>query len=181
MASSNPSDDWVDVEDEEHLDVKELKSQIYDLKQKLTLSNARESTALKEKKDMQSELDHEKEKVTALEETNGKYKRELLLAKCDKRNNSLLEEEIEKSGKLRLELMQLKQTVKEKEGLEGMLDTMTKELDTAKNNDFLMKSAIQEALRYTSFSTSSNFNILSNSMRQIKDILNKCSEATKKE
>ena len=124
MASSNPFDaDWVSVKDEEHLDVKELKSQIYDLKQKLTLANARESTAMQEKKEMQVELDHEKEKVTALEETNGKYKRELLLAKVDKRNDSLLEEEMEKSGKLRLELMQLKQAVKEKE---CMLETRQK-------------------------------------------------------
>ena len=37
MASSNPFDaDWVSVKDEEHLDVRELKSQIYDLKQKLS-------------------------------------------------------------------------------------------------------------------------------------------------
>ena len=123
MASSNPSDEWVDVEDEEHLDVKELKSQIYDLKQKLALAHARETAALREKKEIQVELDHEKEKVTALEETNGKYKRELLLAKVDKRNDSLLEEEMEKSGKLRLELMQLKQAVKEKE---CMLETRQK-------------------------------------------------------
>ena len=129
MASSNPSDEWVDVEDEEHLDVKELKSQIYDLKQKLALAHARETAALREKKEIQVELDHEKEKVTALEETNGKYKRELLLAKVDKRNDSLLEEEMEKSGKLRLELMQLKQAVKEKE---CMLDNKTKELQQAK-------------------------------------------------
>ena len=87
------------------------------------------TAALREKKEIQVELDHEKEKVTALEETNGKYKRELLLAKVDKRNDSLLEEEMEKSGKLRLELMQLKQAVKEKE---CMLDNKTKELQQAK-------------------------------------------------
>ena len=106
MASSNPFDaDWVSVIDEEHLDVKELKSQIYDLKQKLTLANARETAALREKKEIQVELDHEKEKVTALEETNGKYKRELLSAKADMKIEVLLEEEIEKSGKLNRELI----------------------------------------------------------------------------
>ena len=105
MASSNPSDEWVDVEDEEHLDVKELKSQIYDLKQKLTLANARETAALREKKEIQVELDHEKEKVTALEETNGKYKRELLSAKADMKIEVLLEVEIEKSGKFIRELI----------------------------------------------------------------------------
>jgi len=36
MTSTPPLDDWESVGNEEHLDVKELKSQIYDLKQKLT-------------------------------------------------------------------------------------------------------------------------------------------------
>ena len=179
MASSNPSDEWVDVEDEEHLDVKELKSQIYDLKQKLTLANARETAALREKKEIQVELDHEKEKVTALEETNGKYKRELLSAKADMKIEVLLEEEIEKSGKLNRELMQMKQKVKDKESLEGMLDTKTKELEQAKKSNSMMKSAIQDALFYAPANSSSYSSL--ESMRQVRDILNKCMEATKKE
>ena len=87
----------------------------------------------------------------------------------------MLEEEIEKSGKLKLELMQLKQTVKEKNRLQGMLDK-------AKNNDFLMKSAIQEALRISqdALSDSHDFDMIGR-MRLMKDILNKCNEATKKE
>jgi len=43
MTSTPPLDDWESVGNEEQLDVKELKSQIYDLKQKLTLADARES------------------------------------------------------------------------------------------------------------------------------------------
>ena len=43
--------------------------------------------------------------MTALEETNGKYKRELLSAKADMKIEVLLEEEIEKSGKLNRELI----------------------------------------------------------------------------
>ena len=117
MTSTPPLDDWESVGNEEQLDVKELKSQIYDLKQKLTLADARESTLLKGKKDIQSELDDTKKKVSVLEEMNNKQKRDL---------------------------MQMKQRIKEKESLEGMLNAKTKELDLAKRKIRIYSDAIKQ-------------------------------------
>ena len=129
MTSTPPLDDWESVGDEEHLDVKELKSQIYDLKQKLTLADARESTLLKDKKDIQSELDDTKKKVSVLEEMNSKQKLQLLSADVGEKNLVLLKEEIERSGELKRKVLQMEQTIKEKGSVEGMLNAKTKELD----------------------------------------------------
>ena len=155
MASTPPLDDWESVDNEEHLDVKELKSQIYDLKQKLTLADAQKSTLLKDKKDIQSVLDVTKKKVSALEEMNNKQKRDLMLLKTDKKNEALLEEEIEKSGQMKVEIMQMKQTIKEKESLEGMLNAKTKELDQAKKQLTKYCATINEISELAVPSTSS--------------------------
>jgi len=146
MTSTPPLDDWESVGNEEHLDVKELKSQIYDLKQKLTLADAQKSTLLKDKKDIQSELDDTKKKVSVLEEMNSKQKLQLLSADVGEKNLVLLKEEIEKSGQMKVEIMQLKQRIKEQESLEGMLNAKTKELDLAKKrmNDY--RGAVEEVL-----------------------------------
>ena len=97
MTSTPPLDDWESVGNEEQLDVKELKSQIYDLKQKLTLADAQKSTLIKDKKDIQSELDDTKKKVSVLEEMNSKQKLKLLSVDVGEKNLVLLKEEIEKS------------------------------------------------------------------------------------
>ena len=76
--------------------------------------------------------------------------------------------------------MRMKQAVKDKESLEGMLDTKTKELEQAKKSNSMMKSAIRDALLYAP-ANSSSYAALSSNAHHIRDILNKCMEATKKE
>ena len=144
MTSTPPLDDWESVGNEEHLDVKELKSQIYDLKQKLTLADARESTLLKDKKDIQTELDDTKKKVSVLEEMNSKQKLELLSLDAGEKNLVLLKEEIERSGRMKVEMMQMKQTIKEQESLEGMLNAKTKELHLAKKKISIYSDTISQ-------------------------------------
>ena len=144
MTSTPPLDDWESVGNEEHLDVKELKSQIYDLKQKLTLADARESTLLKDKKDIQSELDDTKKKVTVLEEMNSKQKLQLLSADAGEKNLVLLKEEIERSGELKRKVLQMEQTIKEQNGLAVMLNAKTKELGEVKTKINIYSDAISQ-------------------------------------
>ena len=142
MTSTPPLDDWESVGNEEHLDVKELKSQIYDLKQKLTLADARESTLLKDKKDIQSELDDTKKKVSVLQEMNSKQKLQLLSADVGEKNLVLLKEEIEKSGQMKVEIMQLKQTIKEMNSKQKLQLLST---DAGEKNLVMLKEEIERS------------------------------------
>jgi len=70
---------------------------------------------------------------------NSKQKLQLLSADVGEKNLVLLKEEIERSGQMKVETMKMKQTIKEQESLEGMLNAKTKELAQVKKQLSLVR------------------------------------------